>query len=120
MSDQSDWISLGEAATLLGVHPTTLRHWADQGDVPSQRTPGGHRRFQRRVIEQWLATGAAETPPTPGEVQMMLRTAMGNARLQIGGGQLAGLPWYEALDEEARQAHRELGRRLLELLTRHL
>lgn len=120
MADQSDWISLGEAAAILGVHPTTLRHWADQGDLPSQRTPGGHRRFQRRVIEQWLARGSTPPHAAPSEAQMMLRSALGHARLQVGGGQLAGQPWYDHIDEDTRQAHRELGRTLLELLTRYL
>jgi excisionase family DNA binding protein len=120
MADQSDWISLGEAASMLGVHPTTLRHWADQGDLPSQRTPGGHRRFQRRVIEQWSARGTAPVASAPSEIQMMLRSALGQARLQAGGGRLAGYPWYDRLDENTRQAHRELGRQLMELLTRFL
>jgi hypothetical protein len=51
---------------------------------------------------------------------MMLRSALGHARLQVGGGQLDGQPWYDRLDEATRQAHRELGRTLLELLTRYL
>jgi excisionase family DNA binding protein len=119
MADQSDWIGLGEAAAILGVHPTTLRHWADQGDLPSQRTPGGHRRFQRSVVEHWQ-TRTTQQSSAPGEAQMMLRSALGHARLQIGAGQLTGQPWYEHLDEQARQAHRELGRSLLELLTRYL
>ncbi len=120
MSDQADWISLGEAAALLGVHPTTLRAWADQGQIPSQRTPGGHRRFQRWVIEQWPRSGAQSSSATPSEAQLMIQSALGNARLQIGGGQLDGLPWYDRLDEHARQTHRALGRSLLELLTRYL
>lgn len=118
MSDQSDWLSLGEAAALLGVHPTTLRHWADQGDLPSQRTPGGHRRFQRRVVEQWLTRPRAETGS--GEAQLIMQAALGHARMQIGSGQLDGLPWYDRMNEDARQTHRAMGRRLLELLTRYL
>jgi excisionase family DNA binding protein len=120
MADQNDWIGLGEAAAILGVHPTTLRHWADQGDLPSQRTPGGHRRFQRGVIEHWLTRGAAQQADAPSEAQMMLHSALGHARLQVGGGQLVGQPWYDRLDEQARQSNRELGRTLLELLTRYL
>jgi excisionase family DNA binding protein len=29
-----DWLSLSEIATELGVHPSTVRNWADQGDLP--------------------------------------------------------------------------------------
>ncbi len=119
MSDQHEWVSLGEAADILGVHPTTVRHWADSGDLPSQRTPGGHRRFRRRDLLQWANTRTvAETEPA--EAQIMLQTALGRARLEVGDGQLHGLPWYDQFDEDTRQAHRAMGRRLLEMLTRYL
>lgn len=51
-------LSLTAAAEILGVHPDTLRAWADQGGVPHWRTPGGQRRFRRSDLEQfkpWLA-----------------------------------------------------------------
>jgi excisionase family DNA binding protein len=48
------WLTLKEASDLLGVHPTTLRTWADQGQVAVARTPGGHRRFRRSDIERLL------------------------------------------------------------------
>ena len=34
---------IGQAASLLGVSPDTLRRWADGGRVPTRRTEGGHR-----------------------------------------------------------------------------
>jgi excisionase family DNA binding protein len=43
-------ITLPEAAALLGVGPTTLKRWTDQGRIPHTRTPGGHRRFLRSVV----------------------------------------------------------------------
>lgn len=43
-------LRLGEGAEILGVHPETLRRWADSGKVPSVRTPGGERRFRREDI----------------------------------------------------------------------
>lgn len=39
------WLALGEASRFLGVDMTTLRRWADAGQVQTFRTPGGHRRF---------------------------------------------------------------------------
>ena len=42
-----EWLNLGEAAEILGVHPSTLRAWADHGEIPAHRTPGKHRRFRR-------------------------------------------------------------------------
>ncbi len=118
MTDQSEWVSLSEAAKILGVHPSTVRHWADSGELPSQRTPGGHRRFRRRELEQWAV--ARRRQMVPAEVQLMLQSALGRARLEISGGQLKGQSWYDRLDEQARKTHRALGRRLLETLTRYL
>ncbi len=51
----SDVITLPEAARLLGVGPTTLKRWSDQGRIPHTRTPGGHRRFLRSVIMDFRA-----------------------------------------------------------------
>jgi excisionase family DNA binding protein len=39
-----------EAAELLHVAPTTIRHWAQIGRLPFLTTPGGHRRFDKNDI----------------------------------------------------------------------
>src|SRR2546429_533358 len=49
-----EWLSLREAADLLGMHPATVRLWADRNELPSRRTNGGHRRFRRADIEARL------------------------------------------------------------------
>jgi len=118
MTDPNEWLSLGEAADILGVHPSTVRHWADSGDLPSQRTPGGHRRFRRRDLQNWAAQQGQEALPV--EAQLMLQNALGRARMETSDGQLKGAPWYDSLDEDARKVHRRLGRQLLELLTGYL
>ena len=48
------WMSLGEAASRLGVDEATLRHWADTGRVKTFRTPGGHRRFREGDVQALL------------------------------------------------------------------
>ena len=48
------WLRVQQAAELLGVSPSTLRRWADSGKVPSQRTPGGQRRFSREDLAALL------------------------------------------------------------------
>ena len=50
----------------------------------------------------------------------MMQSALGRARIEIGDGQLQGEGWYAHLSEESIRAHRKLGRRLLEILTRYL
>jgi excisionase family DNA binding protein len=120
MSEQNEWVSLGEAADILGVHPSTVRHWADSGELPSQRTPGGHRRFRRRDLQQLASSQPGSGEMAPAEAQLMMQSALGRARLEVSGGQLEGQSWYDRLDEQARRTHRQLGRRLLELLMRYL
>jgi len=108
------WLSLQEASTRLDVHPTTLRHWADRGQVRVYRTPGGHRRFSEEDVSALLKDNSARG------LDLLVDAAVGRARMETSHGQLDGEPWYERLDEEARVKHRELGRDLLQELRRHL
>lgn len=64
-SSQEEWLTLQQAAALLGVHQNTLRRWADAGRVSVYRTPGGHRRFRRDVIRSLQREPSAGEPPTP-------------------------------------------------------
>lgn len=47
-----DLLTISKAAALLGVHPNTLRSWADKGLVPHVKLPTGYRRFSREQIER--------------------------------------------------------------------
>lgn len=117
MAKPSTWVGLSEAAKILGVHPATVRSWADRGDLPSQRTPGGHRRFRRSDLVEWMAhQGAASS----AEAQLLVQSAMGRARFEIGGGNMAHEDWYRGLNEEARAAMGFHGRRLMDALQRYL
>jgi excisionase family DNA binding protein len=52
--DDSEWLTLGQAARFLGVAQSTIRKWSDQGRVPAFYTPGGHRRYRRSDLESFL------------------------------------------------------------------
>lgn len=39
-------LSTTEAADMLGLHPTTIRRWAQLGRIPHWLTPGGQIRFR--------------------------------------------------------------------------
>ena len=60
-----DWLTLGQAAKYLGVAQSTIRKWSDSGRLPAFYTPGGHRRFRRGDLDQFLGSsrGAARTRP---------------------------------------------------------
>ena len=49
-----DWLTLGQAAKYLGVAQSTIRKWSDQGRVPAFYTPGGHRRYRRPDLDNFL------------------------------------------------------------------
>jgi excisionase family DNA binding protein len=52
--DDTDWLTVGQAARYLGVAQGTIRKWADQSRIPAFYTPGGHRRFRRADLEAFL------------------------------------------------------------------
>src|SRR5215470_12613001 len=77
MSSQAgdEWLSLREAANLLGMHPATIRLWADRNEIPSRRTSGGHRRFRRADIEARLRQ-EVERRPQPA-AQLLVQSVLG-------------------------------------------
>jgi excisionase family DNA binding protein len=112
-----DWLSLSEAAELLGVHPSTVRSWADGGKLPVQRTHGGHRRFRRADVELW--NQSQRLRPTDS-ADLIIQNAVGRTRLQIGAGQLEAEAWFQKLDEAARDQYRRSGRALLQGMNSYL
>lgn len=111
-----EWISLSEAADMLGIHPATVRLWADRNELPSRRTTGGHRRFRRADIKARLRQD--NEPKTDPAAQLLIQSVLGRVRFAFTDGTLNTLSWYEHFDEKAREAYRLLGRRVLELLLR--
>lgn len=109
----NDWLNLSETAELLGVHPATVRAWADRGELPTQRTPGGHRRFRRADVE--ARTAVPDRTQLAG-ANILIQNMMGKARLELAGGEAELQPWHQGLDEAAKQAHRDIGRHLLHLV----
>jgi len=117
MSENLEWLSLRQAAEILGVHPATVRNWADKGDLPSRRTPGGHRRFRKSELLQYAAT---QGELQPLELQVIIQNALGQTRMEVSGGTLTSIPWYAAMSEQTRDALRHQGRHVLEELRRYL
>lgn len=106
-----EWLNLSEASEMLGVHPSTVRNWSDQGYLPVHRTQGGHRRFKRSEVDLWMKSQRKETID---EGHQVVQNALRNTRLQIGEGRLESERWYQKLDEEARSQYRRSGRNLLQ------
>jgi excisionase family DNA binding protein len=110
------WLSLQQASKMLGVHPSTLRQWADAGKIPTVRTPGGHRRFAESDVRALLEPEHVQS----AGVQLLMQSALGRAKLEVDAGKLEQQLWYQRFDETDKAEHREFGRRLLSMLTQYL
>jgi excisionase family DNA binding protein len=94
----------------LGVHPTTLRRWTNNGDLPALLTPGGHRRFALADLQRF-ADERRQLRLTASLATLWADYALARTRQELGSRQL--MPWLAAFPEQDRQQKRELGRRLL-------
>src|SRR5215204_7442289 len=75
--EATEWLTLGQAAKYLGVAQSTMRKWSDLGRVPAFYTPGGHRRYRRADLDQFLdrsgpAAGTASFAPSAGPVVLIV------------------------------------------------
>ncbi|HEX7524683.1 MAG TPA: GAF domain-containing protein [Gaiellaceae bacterium] len=103
-----EWLRVREAAALLGMSPNTLRRAGEKSPVPCFTSPGGHRRYRRRDIEELLtAGGRAEAAPHDDDLQRRVRdlTTVLDADLEINA----------ALGRGPEQVYRTVARRLAEL-----
>jgi excisionase family DNA binding protein len=69
-----EWLTLGQAAKYLGVAQSTMRKWSDLGRVAAFYTPGGHRRYRRSDLDQFLDRSgpAAAAPRTSGPLVLIV------------------------------------------------
>lgn len=107
----AEWLSLGEVARILGVHPSTVRSWSDQGVLPVHRTQGGHRRYLRSEVELWQQSQRSDFP---SEATLVIQNALRSTRFRISEGSLSAESWYRKLDDEAREHYRVSGRNLMQ------
>ena len=106
----AEWMSIHEAASLVGVSPATLRRWCDAGDIRAFTTPGGHRRFSRRAITGLLPPGPA--PATDGQVDRVGAVLL--RKMRLASRRIAAEPpWTDALTVADRQGLEQLARQMV-------
>ena len=113
-SASKEWLSLEEASKRLGVHPTTLRRWADEGAIDLFVTPGGHRRFQAAALERFAHEHFRSRPPISLEPQLE-EHAIAHTREEI-----PKQGWVAAYADSERETQRHLGRRLMSLTLQYI
>lgn len=114
-----EWLSLSEAAKLLGVHPSTVRLWSDKGALPVHKTQGGHRRYKRGEILLWAETNS-KSRQEPVAPEGMMQEVVKNVRMQISEGHLEAESWYQKLDADARTQYRMSARSLFQGLLNYM
>jgi excisionase family DNA binding protein len=70
--EDSEWLTLGQAARFLGVAQSTIRKWSDNGRVPAFYTPGGHRRYRRSDLETFLDRSGPGGKPKSGPLVLLV------------------------------------------------
>jgi len=110
---QRQWLTLKDASDFLGVHFTTLRSWADNGEIQVFRTPGGHRRFSVADLRRFLVERVGRLSTTDNDTMV-------NAVIQHVQQEMARLPreevrWHYALDDQASTRRRQRGQQLFAL-----
>jgi excisionase family DNA binding protein len=103
------WLSLSDAAQVLGVHPSTVRLWSDKGILPTHKTQGGHRRYKQDEICLWAESKQKSNLIEP---ERMMQEVIKTVRMQISEGRLQAEAWYQKLDEDARTQYRMSARSL--------
>lgn len=111
------WLSLSEAARVLDVHPTTLRRWANNGDIPALVTPGGHRRFAMSDLTKFARRRSA-LRNISGIAGLWATKALAHTRQEVVGQ--GEDHWLTHFSDEARSENRLLGQRLMGLTLQFL
>src|SRR2546428_4564524 len=57
------WFSASEAARSLGLSVDKVRQLDQSGELPAERTKGGHRRFSRKALDAYPARIDRRTKP---------------------------------------------------------
>jgi excisionase family DNA binding protein len=117
MPETTEWLSLKQAADRLGVHPTTLRRWADSGDIRVLLTPGGHRRFAVADVVRF-AEEHRRLRMVSGLEQIWAEQAIKQTRLEIVNH--GDEHWLTAFSEDERERKRLLGRKLMGVMLQYI
>src|SRR5688500_16109777 len=113
--ERSEWLSIQEASQLLRVSSSTLRRWTEKKQVPVSKTPGGHRRYSAKVIQELAqampSQSLAELTPTPPVV----------ADWSDASSRIGQQPWYpQFAPAKTAKEMRGMGQRLLGLLIQYV
>jgi len=106
-------LGIREASQLLGVSAATLRQWTDEGNLKAFVTPGGHRRYSREELKEFM-NSRENLLGVKDLVGKLEKTA--EMHREIGSAFMHSSSWYERMGEEKKKHLAVLGRQVLDLL----
>jgi len=114
---QRTLISISEASQILGVSEATLRQWTDEGKIGAFITPGGHRRYSRVEIRQFMGL-----QQRVHGIKDLVAELEGAATLHhdIALANFTNTSWYNKLSKESQERLAQYGRRLLNLVIKYI
>lgn len=110
---KQQWLTLKEASEFLGVHFTTLRSWADKGEIQVFRTPGGHRRFSSADLRRFLDDRVERS--STDDSGSVITNAIQHVHDEMSRLPQKELPWHYRLEGDAVANRRNRGQRLFAL-----
>lgn len=110
-------ISISEASQILGVSEATLRQWTDEGKIRAFITPGGHRRYSRVEIRQFM--GLQQRVHGIKDLVAELEGAV-TLHHDIALANFTNTSWYGRLSKESQERLAQFGRRLLNLVIKYI
>lgn len=113
------WLTLHAAAEQLGVSESTIRRWADTGEIRSYRTSGGHRRILEEDLRAIVANAGAGAASR--DADRISDIAMARVKRRITRGrQGRSLEHFQSLSPEGVARLRLLGRQVVDLFARYI
>ena len=114
---QRNLISISEASQILGVSEATLRQWTDEGKIRAFITPGGHRRYSRAEIRQFMGL-----QQRVHGIKDLVAELEGAATLhhEIARANFSNTAWYGRLSKESQKRLAQYGRQLLNLVISYI
>lgn len=116
--EREKWLDLSDAADYLGVHFTTLRRWADAGQIPYLRTPGRRRRFSVHVLDAFIQQMQQGGQIHAAAIQPLQERAIVHTRENLRN-MPAAENWIERIDQSQRSSMKGTGHLLMALLLQY-
>lgn len=110
-------VSISEASRLLGVSEGTLRLWTDKGRIEAFITPGGHRRYSKVGLRQFIGS-RHRVHGIRDLVAVLEDTASRHPK--IAGVSFGDTLWHGRLSKESQKRLAQYGRQLLDLVIRYI